>query len=143
MSCPYFEPVEPSPRSTDARLALMPLGNAWAGTCHADSQETVQPEESALRPLCNMGYARGICPRFPADDNGPDAARFTISQDNGAFLRLYYVLERDYQPFAHGPLEYALDRESFTTAPAGLLTDRQARAYVASYLWRKAAVRER
>ena len=96
-------------------------------------------DESALRPLCNLGYARGVCPRFPTDDGGPDAARFTIRQDDGASLRLYYVLERDHQPFAHGPLEFPLDRDGPTTAPAGSLTGRQARAYVASYLRRKAA----
>jgi hypothetical protein len=139
MSCPYFDPVEPQPLAGDTQLAMLPLGDAWKGTCHADPREIVQAGESALRPLCNLGYARGICSRFPTDDQGPDAARFTIRQDDGASLRLYYVLERDHQPFAHGALEYPLDGNSFTAAPDGILTGRQARAYVASYLRRKTA----
>jgi hypothetical protein len=143
MSCPYFDPLERHPRASGAGLALLPLGDAWTGTCHADPRRTEQPEESALRPLCNLGYARGICPRFPADDHGPDAARFTIHRDDGASLRLYYVLERNHQPFAHGALEYPLDRNGFNTAPAGMLTGRQALAYIASYLRRKAAASDR
>lgn len=138
MSCPYFDPVEWHPRAGDPRFALLPLGDVWTGTCHADPGNAVQPDESALQPLCNLGYARGVCPRFPANDGGPDAARFTIRQDDGASLRLYYVLERDHQPFAHGPLEFAVGRDGPTTALAGSLTGRQARAYVASYLRRKA-----
>jgi hypothetical protein len=117
---------------------MLPLGDAWTGTCHADPAIAVAPDDSALERLCNLGYARGVCPRFPTGD-GPDAARFTIRQDDGASLRLYYVLERNHQPFAHGPLEFRLDEAVLTTTPAGSLTDRQARAYVASYLRRKAA----
>jgi len=115
---------------------MLPLGDAWTGTCHAGPAITAAP--SALERLCNLGYARGACPRFPSGD-GPDAARFTVRQDDGASVRLYYVLERDHQPFAHGPLEFRLDDAVLTTAPAGSLTDRQARAYVASYRRRKAA----
>jgi len=143
MSCPYFDPVERHPRASGAQPALLPLGDAWTGMCHADLRKTVQPDESALRPLCNLGYARGVCPRFPTEDPGPDAARFTICRDDGASLRLYYVLERNHQPFAHGPLEYPLDQGGFTSAPAGSLTGRQARAYITSYLRRKAAASDR
>jgi hypothetical protein len=143
MSCPYFDPVEPHPRATGPEFSRFPLGGAWTGTCHADPRKTAQPDESALRPLCNLGYARGVCPRFPTGDHGPDAARFTIQQDDGASLRLYYVLERNHQPFAHGPLEYPLNQGALTTTPAGSLTGRQARAYIASYLRRKAAASDR
>jgi len=134
MSCPYFDPVAPNPRGGGAQLAYWPLGDAWTGTCHAAAVEE-QPRDS----LCNLGYARGICPRFPAGDPGPDAARFTIIADHGASLRLYYVLERDHLPFAHGAIEYAPGGETFLPAPAGDLTARQAGAYVTSYLRRKAA----
>jgi hypothetical protein len=96
-----------------------------------------------LRPLCNLGYARETCARFPAGD-GPDAVRFTISRCDGATLRLYYVMERDHHPFAHGPLEYSRAARSFAaptaseTPPAAQeLVLRQAQAYVESYLRRK------
>ena len=121
----------------------MPLGGTWSGTCHADPRQPAAPEESALHRLCNLGYARGLCPHFPLEDPGPDAARFTLLSDDGATLRMYYVLERDHQPFAHGPLEFSIAARRCTAAPAGSLTARQAAAYAASYLKRKCAALER
>ena len=137
MSCPYFEPLEPHPRANRATGAMLPLGGVWTGTCHADPQQIVNPDESVLLRFCNIGYGRGVCPRFPSADAGPDAARFTLTQDNGAFLRMYYVLERDHRPFAHGAIEFAVAGSTFTAAPPGELTDRQAAAYAASYIRRK------
>lgn len=102
--------------------------------CHADAGHAVLPDDSALHRFCNLGYARGLCPRFPAADPGPDAARFTLTQDDGASLRIYYVLERDHRPFAHGPLEFTTAGGAFAESPAGGLTARQAAAYAASYL---------
>lgn len=121
----------------------MPLGGTFTGTCHADPQQPVPPDESALHRLCNIGYARGVCPRFPAADPGPDAARFTLSSDDGATLRMYYVLERDHQPFAHGRLEFTIREQTFADAPRGDLTARQAAAYAASYLERRSAALEK
>jgi hypothetical protein len=137
MSCPYFEPVQPHPRANTATGGLLPLGGVWTGTCHADPQQLIQPDDSALQRLCNIGYARGACPRFPTGDAGPDAARFTLTRDDGASLRMYYVLERDHRPFAHGPIEFAIAAKAVTAAPSGNFTTRQAAAYAASYLRRK------
>jgi hypothetical protein len=139
MSCPYFEPIELHPRACGATGSLLPLGGVWTGMCHADREHTAQPDDSVLHRLCNLGYARGVCSRFPEADPGPDAARFTLSRDDGASLRMYYVLERDHQPFAHGSVEYAVAPRVFTPAPAGLFTASQAAAYAASYLERKSA----
>jgi len=114
---------------------MLPLGDAWTGVCRAIPGHPFQPGETSLEPLCNLGYARGRCAHFPA--NGcADAARFIIVADEGAVLRLYYVLERDHRPFAHGPLEFSVARGELTTQPEGALTSRQARAYAASYLQR-------
>ncbi len=121
---------------------MLPLGGAWTGTCHAHPWETVQPDDASLERLCNLGYARGVCPRFPSADPGPDAARFTLTRDDGASLRIYYVLERNHQPFAHGPLEFIVGQHVFASAPAGDLTACQAAAYAASYLLYKAAASE-
>ena len=134
MSCPYFFPVEP--RARDSQAALLPLGNLWSGICRAVSGQAAPPKEELLRPLCHLGYARGTCLRFPAGDPGPDAVRFTISGDDGRSVHLYYVLERDHHPFAHGPLEYSLARGLVAAAPNEIL-GRQVEAYVASYLERK------
>jgi hypothetical protein len=59
--------------------------------------------------------------------------------DEGGSLRIYYVLEHDHQPFAHGPLEFVIAKGSLSGEPAGELTARQASAYAASYLRTKAA----
>jgi hypothetical protein len=116
---------------------MLPLGSAWSGSCRALPGSPWQPEAADLERRCNLGYARGVCSRFP-DDAGPDAIRFTISRDEGAVLRLYYVAERDHHPFAHGALEYSRAAVVVAPHPAGSETlDAQARAYAASYLRRK------
>lgn len=115
---------------------MLPLGDAWTGFCRAVPDQPFRPDDSLLDPFCNLGYARGHCARFPADD-GPDAVRFTIVSDDGASLRLYYVLERDHRPFAHGPLEFSVAQNELATPAEGGLTSLQARAYAASYLRRR------
>jgi hypothetical protein len=137
MACPYFYPVERHPGDLSAASATLPLGDAWSGVCRAVAGEPRQPEEAQLRPLCYLGYARGRCDCFPANDSGPDAVRFTIASDDGASLGLYYVVERDHHPFAHGPLQYARSGNRFLQPPTGEILARQAEAYVESYLRRK------
>jgi hypothetical protein len=137
MCCPYFDPVAPlAPRSGPA-YATLPLGDAFTGVCRATPEQSWQPDDTMLQPLCNLGYARGTCPRFPCGD-GPDAVRFTISRDDGASIRLYYVLERDHQPYAHGPLVSTPPQPGFAGEPEGRLTASQAHAYLTAYLRRKA-----
>jgi hypothetical protein len=116
---------------------MLPLGGAWSGVCRAVPGDAWQPQAADLERRCNLGYARGVCPRFP-DNSGPDAIRFTISSDDGAVLRLYYVAERDHHPFAHGPLEYSRAAVGLTPPhTCGETLDAQATAYAASYLRRK------
>ena len=116
--------------------ATLPLGESWAGVCRAIPGETWRPDDAALRHSCNLGYARRSCARFPAGD-GPDAVRFTIAGDDGATLRLYYVIERDHHPFAHGPLACSPASGEWSISPPDEALRGQARAYVASYLRRK------
>jgi len=116
---------------------MLPLGDAWTGICRAAPDQPFHPGDSLLDLFCNLGYARGHCAHFPAD-HGPDAARFTIVSDDGAALRLYYVLERDHRPFAHGPLAFSVEQNEITTRAEGVCTVAQARAYAASYLRRRA-----
>jgi hypothetical protein len=130
MSCPYFYPVEPR-----ACAAILPLGDRWTGVCRAVPDLPWQPDEAVLG-LCNLGYARGTCSRFPSGE-GPDAVRFMVSRDDGASLRIYYVLERDHHPFAHGPLDYSVAWGTFVNPPDDGTMSLQARAYVESYLRRR------
>lgn len=134
MACPYFYPVTACGRAGEN--ALLPLGDSWAGVCRAAAGTPWQPEEAVLRPMCNLGYAREGCARFPSDD-GPDAVRFVISSDDGALVKIYYVVERDHHPFAHGPLDYSRAAGGLGEATANEILTRQATAYVESYLHRK------
>jgi hypothetical protein len=138
MPCPYFHPSAPQSSLFDPRAAMLPLGGHWSGVCRSvpEPEPASQPNAATLRSLCNLGYARGACSRFPEGD-GPDAVRFTISGDDGATLRLYYVVERNHHPFAHGPLTYSRALAAFTDPPANQTLGVQAQAYVESYLRRK------
>ena len=146
MACPYFHPVSPDPACT-ATHATRPLGDAWSGECHADPAHPWQPGAETLYPLCNIGYARSRCPRFP-DGEGPDSIRFAIASkegasDAGGVLLVWYAVERDHLPFAHGALEYSPAAADFvridceSRAPLEAVA-RLARAYVASYFRRRA-----
>jgi hypothetical protein len=95
-----------------------------------------------VRELCNLGYARRRCPRFPSDA-GPDAIRFAIKRDAGEFVAVYWVRERDHEPFDHGALEYSLEGRSFAPQPVNERLGQQAEAYLRSYLRRKAGGRRK
>jgi len=112
----------------------MPLGDAWRGVCRARPEGEWLPEPGILEQLCNLGYARDRCTRFP--DEGPDAVRFAISQDQDGLIRLYWVVEKNHLPFAHGPLEYARAEGCFRTAHPDARIAQQAQAYLSSYLRR-------
>ena len=137
MACPFFHPSAPLAAQSLADTAIFPLGDCWTGECRAAGSDSFAPADASLRTVCNFGYARGVCARFPGGD-GADAVRFTISRDDGSTIGVYYVMERDHHPFAHGPLEYSRASGGFpeTAAPAGEVV-RQAAAYVQSYLKRK------
>jgi len=115
---------------------MLPLGDDWTGACCAVPGQTCQPDASAPAALCNLGYARGVCKQFPEGD-GPDAVRFTIAGDDGVTLRLYYVVEQNHHPFAHGPMVYSQAAAAFAESPDNQALRDQAQAYVRSYLRRK------
>jgi hypothetical protein len=135
MACPYFYPIEPRGRTTP-HDAMLPLGDHWTGACHALPDRPWKPDDASLRPLCNLGYARGTCARFP-DGAGPDAVRFTILRDDAGAIGISYVVERDHHPFAHGRLEYSAEAGAFAAPPSSGILARQAQAYAESYRRRK------
>ena len=119
----------------------VPLGDSWMGICRAAAEPPVEPDTDLLYSLCNFGYARGRCPRFAAEDPGPDAVRFAITRVAAPSLDLCYVLERNHHPFAHGSLSYSLAAGCFLESTEGAappeIVVRQAEAYVRSYLRRQ------
>lgn len=93
MACPYFYPLAPLPDGI--RVARSPLGRLYRGECHASASSVCPTGEVA--ELCNFGYARGRCERFP-DQAPADCVRLSI-QPSG---RVIYVLEHRYTPIEHG-----------------------------------------
>ena len=140
MACPFFHPGRPiddAGRWTHA--PRMPLGEACHGTCRAQPSESFEPSEGSLLELCNWGYARGRCDRFPPDAPA-DAVRFSIAAEDQRSVRLIYVLERDHAPVEHGVIEcsfssggFALEGTAVMHADA-LLLFAQARAFLESHL---------
>lgn len=117
---------------------MLPLGGAWQGRCTAPTGSSSSPDPPALRSLCNIGYARGACPHFPGGGTA-DAVRFTITADYDDAVLLAYVIESGHYPAAHGPLAWSRAAGRFEELPPlPALLSAQARAYVTSYLRRKA-----
>ena len=120
MACPFFEPTEVIDTGPWLHRPRLPLGETYAGVCHACVTEKKDPAEL---DLCNHGYARAECQHFPADRKA-DAVRFSITQEEP--LRLVYILEKDHAPLEYGVIEAARE------APGPVLAA-QARAFLASY----------
>ena len=113
----------------------MPLGDVWSGVCRSGAAP-FSPDDFTVTELCNMGYARGKCSRFP-EEGTPDAARFMIALDEHQLIRIQYAVERDHHPHAHGMLEYTRTGSALAGSTVDALLESQALAYVASYLRRR------
>ena len=135
MACPYFYPVARIDRGAGARA--LPLGDAWSGSCEADPDRPSIPAEGALIPLCNLGYPEG-CPHFPRN-GAADGVRFSVSRDQNGTVRIQYVIEKAHQPVEHGPLAYSRETHSFLVRHRDRVVQKQAEAYVESYLLRKSS----
>ncbi len=120
MACPFFEPLAVRETGPWTHRPRLPLGDDYSGLCHARPGDPFEPPEFEL---CNHGYARGRCQRFP-DSCQADAVRFSIAEEEP--LRLVYILEKD-----HAPLEYGVLNED-APAPKSLPAA-QARAFLSSH----------
>jgi hypothetical protein len=136
MACPYFYPVERLSEKAWPRPPRLPLGDPYAGLCCVDPLREYRPDENMLRELCNRGYPRNRCPRFPSGE-GPDMVRFSVTSDQGDILRIYYVVEKNGSPMEYGDIEYEVATRRFRANLAGGMLERQAQAYAESYLRRK------
>ena len=93
----------------------------------------IEADESIQRDLCNCGYARGRCDRFP-DDVAADAVRFSVVSEAEGVLRIIWVVEREHVPVGHRELEYLVAVGAFVEPPTSDIVLAQARAFVESYL---------
>jgi len=135
VACPYFCPTQRIEQKLWPHPARLPLGDGYAGICRADPSNSFQPGENSLRECCNLGYARQECERFPAD-SGPDAVRFAIASDTNGTIRILYVIEKDHRPYDHGSFEFARGERVFLASHPNQNLQRQAEAYLGSYLRR-------
>ena len=131
MPCPFFLPVHRLGRGAWVNPPRLPLGDPYAGVCHADPTAPFEPSEEHLRELCNCGYARSHCSRFPGDA-AADAVRFSIVSDSGSSIELVYVVEKDHAPAEHGHLTYLRDDDRLEGPHTSELLSRQARAFLES-----------
>lgn len=130
MACPFFLPVARFDDRTWSIPPRLPLGEPFAGECHA-AAEIATPDDATLRQCCNRGYGRGQCPRFP-EHSDADAVRFHVIEQRNAELRIQYVFEKECWPVRHGVIEYGGTLRGAT----GAVLERQAAAFAESYLRR-------
>jgi hypothetical protein len=113
----------------------MPLGDVWRGVCRAEAAP-FPPDDATTNDLCNMGYARGRCSRYPRGETS-DAVRFRIARDQNELIQIEYVVESDHHPHTHGTLEYQRSVAAAGRPGGDTIIERQAVAYLTSYLRRR------
>jgi hypothetical protein len=110
-----------------------PLGAAYAGVCQACPEDPFEPPAERQETLCNAGYARGICERFPPSALF-DAVRFSVLEETEGSPRFVWILEREHAPAQFGAFEYdaTLKRPIAPGLPA--VFDRLAEIFALSHL---------
>jgi len=140
MACPFFAPSRRLDLAGWVRPPRFPLGEPFGGACHALPSAIIEPPEARQRELCNYGYARGRCDCFP-DGSAADAVRFSVTDETPATLSIVYAVEKDHAPVEFGTLEYLIAEARLDGAPISDVLVQQARAFLESYLSRRAEKR--
>jgi hypothetical protein len=110
----------------------LPLGDPFRGLCQAHAGDAAESQHD----LCNSGYARGRCDRFP-DDSAADAVRFSVNSDQNGAIILVYIVEKDHAPAEHGLLEYSIQEARLLNGHVSETLVAQAVAFISSYLRRR------
>ena len=135
MACPFFMPVKRLEEDgTWFHPSRLPLKGGWDGRCCAPGHEGAELSRQELCE-CNLGYAAN-CPRLP-QERPCDAIRFSVAQDIGENLLLYFVCERNHQPVEHGTLEYDLANGLWKSCHNNTRIQRMAECYLEMYLERR------
>lgn len=112
----------------------VPLGDVYRGECRAQT-EPHTPDEARLF-LCNLGYARDECTRFPAE-SPVDQTRFALADETPPTLVIRVVQEGACRPLGSVTLEFHVERQVWTTAHDDPIIQRQAEAYLEAYFRRR------
>ena len=137
MACPFFVPSRRLEISGWVRPPRFPLGDPFGGSCHAVPADIIEPPEARQRELCNCGYPRGRCDRFPGDSLA-DAVRFSVTDDTPGTVSMVYVIETNHAPIEYGTLLYEIDGARLDGTGLSDTLMQQARAFLESYLLRRA-----
>lgn len=129
--CPYFLPRAPA--EWHGSYPRLPLGQAFRGECRAPGP-ALEPDGALLFEVCNTGYPRGRCPRFPVDAPA-EAVRFHLAQGPG--LPILFVTERAGWPVAHGEFQYDSLTGLLEPDPGDPILAAQARAFALTCLRRR------
>ena len=106
MACPFFLPEQfleaevhhtNDPKDGAVAWSTASLGDLYAGSCHAQPDKPWVPDERHQRIMCNRGYAREQCARFPAGTSG-DMVRFSVAPGEDGIITVLYAIEADYRP---------------------------------------------
>ncbi len=135
MACPFFVPSRRLENAGWVRPPRYPLGDLFSGTCHASASNLTEGHHDEC---CNFGYARGRCDCFPGGD-AADAVRFSVTEDTPNRLSVVYVVEKDHAPAEHGTLEYLIADARLDGPLISDVLVQQARAFLESYLRRRAS----
>lgn len=135
MACPFFYPVARFETDTWEIPPRLPLGDPYSGECRAPDA-VFQPDEDHVRHVCNLGYGRARCSRFPPT-SAIDAVRFNLTPESGELIRIQFVFEKECWPKAHGVFECRGSAGNLTGDSDDQILRKQAAAFVQSYLRRK------
>lgn len=133
MACPFFWPVVRHDGELWPHRRRLPLGDGFAGECHAPGCTGRKPAEDELKESCNLGYATA-CPHLPKERHA-DAVHFSASGET--VLRVKYVMVKDHAPGEHGVLEFDAATLTWRDTHADAKVQRMAECYVEAWLARR------
>jgi hypothetical protein len=136
LACPFFVPREILNDGSWPHPSRLPLGAGWTGECCATGTPK-QPDDSAIRDFCNLGYATG-CKHLPAARDW-DAVRFIVASTGSNQIALSFVCELGHAPAAHGRLTFDLVHDRWLAVHADARVQRLAESYLRAYRVRQAS----
>jgi hypothetical protein len=133
VACPFFWPVARLDAELWPHRRRLPLGDGFAGECHAPNCAGRKPGEDELKDSCNLGYATS-CPHLP-NDRHADAVHFSATGEG--YVRVSYVMVKDQAPGEHGILEFDTATREWRSTHRDANVQRMAECYVEAWLARR------